>query len=424
MILPPGHVVAERFRIEAPIGRGGMARVYRATQLNLGKPVAVKVLLPEFSVQANARERFGREAKVAAALRHPNAVHVFDYGEEEGAFFLVMELLEGATLQDLLDDRGGSLGVTAAVDICHDVADVLVAAHTLPLVHRDLKPANIFIDSGHLGGRVRVMDFGLAFIAHGEGEDVGRLTEEGLGMGTPDYISPEQAMCAAIGPPADIYGLGCVFFEMITGRTPFVGSAVEMVTAHCYRTAPRLAEACELDIPAVVEELVGRMLAKLPEARPNAAAVRLRLASLKAGDPGESVPIVSGRDARMVAAAPVIDAGAERGQHTVAVIGAISESLTTGLAANGLHCQPGMTGGDAVAAILVVDGEPAQVAALMAHELPVIVGSAGGIEAVAKLMNGGAAEVCTLPLRSEDVARKVERAIRKHRKRRSSGGSS
>ncbi len=418
MILSPGEIIAARYQIVSEIGRGGMARVYQAVQLNLGKQIALKVMSPELAVKADSRDRFRREAKVAAALHHPDAVHVFDFGEDRGQFYLAMELLDGESLQRHLEQRPRGVGLARAVDITHDVADVLVAAHAMPLIHRDLKPGNIFLDRA--GDRVRVMDFGLAFIA-GSAGDLGRFTEDGVGMGTPEYLSPEQAMVAEIGPATDIYSLGCVLFELITGRAPFVGGKVELVTGHCYRPPPTLAEIRpELAIPAVIEELVARMLDKRPDARPTADAVRTRLAgACIRGSTRSSAELSLARLQRMVDPPPVerTPAPLVAGQSVLVVVGELEDGSTTGLAANQLQVYREFDAVDRVDAVLLVSATPDTVAAQAARGVPVIAAAATDIDGVAQLLRAGAAEVCTLPLRVDDVAKKTLRAIRKHRSR-------
>ncbi|MCA9605560.1 MAG: serine/threonine protein kinase, partial [Myxococcales bacterium] len=180
-----GTVVAGRYRIDAELGRGGMGIVYRAAQLPLERPVAVKVLRKELALDERARMRFEREARVASALAHPAAVTIHDFGEHEGAAFLVMELLEGATLATRIG--GAPLPVAEAIELATQLAEVVAAAHAIGLVHRDLKPENVML----VEDRVRVLDFGLAFLrAPGP---AGRMTREGVVVGTPEYLSPEQA---------------------------------------------------------------------------------------------------------------------------------------------------------------------------------------------------------------------------------------
>ncbi|HEY1101171.1 MAG TPA: serine/threonine-protein kinase, partial [Myxococcota bacterium] len=226
----PGDVIAGRYRIDEQLGRGGMGAVYRATQLGLLRAVAVKVLLPDRTSQL-VRDRFEREARVAAAMRHDGVVDVYDFGVDENArLFLVMELLIGESLGDRLD-RERIMSDAAASDVIAQVSTALAAAHDVGLVHRDIKPDNIFCvepETVEAWPRCKVVDFGLAFIK--DGGDLGRLTSDTIISGTPDYMAPEQCRGGAeVGPPADIYALGCLFLEMLTGRPPFGGEQGEVL---------------------------------------------------------------------------------------------------------------------------------------------------------------------------------------------------
>jgi serine/threonine-protein kinase len=217
-----------------------MGSVFRATQLGLGRAVAVKVIRPDHAWSPWYRARFEREARVMAALDHHNAVKILDYGAEPGFSWLAMELLVGETLAAWLA-RGPLAEVTAA-RIGAAVADVLVTAHAMRLVHRDLKPENLFILDGEGPPdpeRVRVVDFGIAFIE--DAGDMGRLTRGDVVVGTPAYISPEVLTRRVVGPPADLYALGVILFEMVTGTTPFVGDAGQLQARQIYLAPPSIA---------------------------------------------------------------------------------------------------------------------------------------------------------------------------------------
>jgi len=229
-----GELLAGKYRFEAPIGEGAMDVVWRATQLDLDRPVAVKLLHANLASRADARARFVREARVAATLHHPNAVRVLDFGEAPIGLYLVMELLIGTTLRQRLDRELLPRAETLAIAV--QIARVLAAAHQVNLVHRDIKPENTFLEEHDDGPRVRVVDFGQAFIADA-GASVGRLTDDGILGGTPAYLSPEQARGRQIGPASDIYSLGCTLYEMLAGRPPFLGNVAELITRHAYAPA-------------------------------------------------------------------------------------------------------------------------------------------------------------------------------------------
>ncbi|MGB9338064.1 MAG: serine/threonine-protein kinase, partial [Polyangiales bacterium] len=212
--LAPGTVIADRFVVEHQVGAGGMGKVYAAKQLGLERSVAIKVISPEDAAKPMARRRFEREARVASALRHPNAVEIYDFGTHGDTMYLAMELLDGTSLRSLVDIDLPPLSPRRACQIAADVADVLASAASIGLIHRDLKPENIILDRTRDGERTVVVDFGLAYIL--ESEESGRLTRAGEGLGTPDYLSPEQARGLSLSPACDIYSLGCVLYEMLT----------------------------------------------------------------------------------------------------------------------------------------------------------------------------------------------------------------
>ena len=218
-------VLAGRYRIEEELGRGGMARVYRGTDTVLGRPVAIKVLAPQFAEDADFVARFRREAQAAARLNHPNLVSVYDTGSDKGTHFIVMEFVDGRTLADFLSG-GARVLPSRAIEIADLVLRALQAAHAQGVVHRDIKPANIMITTN---GGVKVTDFGIARVSS-SGET---LAATSTVLGTASYLSPEQARSAVVDERADLYALGCVLYEMVTGRPPFTGdSAVSVASKH------------------------------------------------------------------------------------------------------------------------------------------------------------------------------------------------
>ncbi|MFI8520642.1 tetratricopeptide repeat protein [Streptomyces sp. NPDC085481] len=276
------RLIQGRYRLHEVIGRGGMGEVWRATDESLGRRVAVKCLRPLGQQRDPAslgvlRERFRREARVAAALQHRGITVVHDFGESDGVLFLVMELLDGRNLSQLLtDNRKHPLPVADVVDIAEQVADALAYTHRQGVVHRDLKPANIV----RLGdGAVKICDFGIARL----GADIGftsRLTGTGIAMGTPHYMSPEQIGGGEIDHRSDLYSLGCVLYEIATGAPPFDLDDTWAVLVGHRDTPPTPLRSHRAELPGYFDLLVLDLLAKTPEGRPaDAAEMRHRLAS-------------------------------------------------------------------------------------------------------------------------------------------------
>jgi serine/threonine-protein kinase len=252
--------LADRYAVEAEIGRGGMAVVYLAEDLKHHRQVAIKVLQPELAASLGA-ERFLREIEIATKLVHPRILPIFDSGEADGFLFYVMPFIDGESLRDRLD-REKQLPLEDALQIAQQVADVLSYAHDQGIVHRDIKPENILFEAGH----AIVADFGIAkAIATAGGE---RLTQTGLAMGTPAYMSPEQAGGEAYTDGrGDVYALGCVLYEMLAGDPPFTGATSQVILARkSTESVPSLRAARET-VPEGVEAVIGRSLAKAPADR-------------------------------------------------------------------------------------------------------------------------------------------------------------
>ena len=433
-----GDVIAGRYRIERLLGAGGMGEVFEATQLNLGRSVALKVLLPRYAVSDEAVIRFEREARVAAAIDHPGVIRVYDWGESSGAVYLAMELLRGHTLRTLVGPTLPVLPLDRTIAITSELASVLVAAHAVPLVHRDLKPENVFLEPLPDGGeRVVVVDFGLAFIA-GRDDALGRLTQEGIVTGTPDYIAPEQAQGGEVGPPADIYALGCVLFELLTSMCPFKGQAMQVVTQHMFASPPHPSEVRrDLVIPRALEELVLSMLAKRPGDRPTAAEVHAALALHDPGKPAAPLRArdttgLVGRAARMIStvrppdASTTVAPGAPlegEAATEIAVIGALDGELALGLAANGLLpfvIEPSEAASrlEGASAIFAPGAGADAITSFVAHGIPVLSDAdVTDMTRSTQLLRAGADEVVPRPVRADELARRLWRAIRKSRKR-------
>ncbi len=265
-----GRVIAQRFEILGLIARGGMGAVYRAKQLPLGRMCAVKVLSVAFDPDEDPQfqRRFFLEASVAARLTHPSTVRIFDYGQaEDGIYFIAMELIEGKTLFRLLRDENGPLDQDLACHIAKQIARSLREAHELSVVHRDLKPGNILIvdRQGERPG-IKVLDFGLVKDMSAE---LSQVTQAGFRMGSPKYMSPEQVLGEPVSPRTDIYSLGVLLFEMLTGSPPFdKKKAALTATAHTRDPVPSLNSVRpELSLRPGLEAIVMRCLEKKPHRR-------------------------------------------------------------------------------------------------------------------------------------------------------------
>ncbi len=254
-----------RYRVLRPLGEGGMARVYAAEDTNVGRQVAIKVLLPEFSSSPGIVERFMNEAKAMGRIRHPGVVDVFEVMvAPSGELCIIMELVVGETLREALWKRG-PLPAPTALAVMEQLADTVAAAHAERIIHRDLKPENVFLVPDPLDPqrpRVRVLDFGIAKV-----EDGSVKTATGTQMGTATYMAPEQFRNAKlVDHRADVYALGCVFFELCTGQPPFSGrNLFEQMQAHL--TQPPPLERLPATLPPFVGPLIGRMLEKDRERR-------------------------------------------------------------------------------------------------------------------------------------------------------------
>jgi predicted Ser/Thr protein kinase len=263
--------IAGRFRIEREIGTGGMGTVYLATHLDLERPVAVKIIRREFAGDADVTDRFLREARTMAKLRHPNAAMIFDAGNlPDGRHFIVMEFVEGETLSQALT-REGRFTFTEAVSIATQICDVLEEAHRLGIIHRDLKPSNILL--GKRG--VCVLDFGVAKVLASSAESTATHASTGSGqlVGTPRYMSPEQCLGQRVGARSDLYSLGVLLYEMLAGRPPFVDPLQSaLLVKQATAAAPPLPRLRQ-DIPRSLALAVHTLLAKRPEDRPRTAAM-------------------------------------------------------------------------------------------------------------------------------------------------------
>jgi eukaryotic-like serine/threonine-protein kinase len=271
------QIIAGRFEVEREIGSGGMGAVYLARHLGLERPVAIKVLKSEFVSDPDVTDRFMREARTMAKLRHPNAAMIFDAGVlPDGRHFIVMEFVEGSTLSEALACEG-RFTPERSVRVAGEICDVLGEAHKLGIIHRDLKPSNIMLTEKG----VCVLDFGVAKVLASMTSEVTAThatTGSGVIVGTPRYMSPEQCMGQRVGAQSDLYSLGVLVYEMLTGRPPFTDPLPSAVLVKQATAAPPPLPRLREDVPRKLTLAVHTLLAKRPQDRPrDAAAARLLL---------------------------------------------------------------------------------------------------------------------------------------------------
>src|SRR3954447_18181745 len=277
-----------RYEIVQHLARGGMAEVFLARDLLLDRPVAIKVLFPEFAADRSFVERFRREARSAANLNHPNIVSIYDWGEEEGTYFIVMEYVEGRPLRQVIREDG-PIPPPRAAEIGADIAAALSFAHKNNVIHRDVKPGNVLISPN---GQVKVTDFGIARAA-GNAQEA--LTQTGAVMGTATYFSPEQAQGRPIDYRSDVYALGIVLYEMVVGRPPFYNENPVAVAYQHVRERPIPPRQHNPKIPVPFEAIVLKSLAKNPVNRYNSAEeLRADLMRFRAGKPVLATPAKTG----------------------------------------------------------------------------------------------------------------------------------
>jgi serine/threonine protein kinase len=281
------------YRILSSVGQGGMARVYKAYQENLDREVAIKVLPPWYAADSNFVERFNLEARLVARLSHPNIVTVHDASEQNGHLYIVMQLVSGGTLKQRLDQlhlQGKVMGTPEVVQIFAQLAEALSYAHEQGIIHRDIKPVNVLLDRS---GRPILSDFGIAKVLAGT---KGGLTRPGAGVGTPEYMSPEQCKGGAVDGRADIYALGIMLFEVMTGYTPFRGDNYPALAhSHIYEAPPR-PSLLHPTINPIIEQVIMTALLKKPEQRYQRAsdmadALKQAVSKAAAGIPRTSSPL-------------------------------------------------------------------------------------------------------------------------------------
>jgi serine/threonine protein kinase len=295
------HILLDRYEVGRLLGAGGMAEVFEGRDRLLARRVAIKVLQAQFVRDPSFLIRFKREAQAAASLSHPNIVGVYDTGSEDGTHFIVMEYVDGRTLKEVIRAEG-PLYPERAAEICADVCSALVAAHARGLIHRDIKPGNVMLTPD---GKVKVMDFGIARATTSE-----TITQTAAVVGTAQYISPEQAQGQAVDYRSDIYSLGCCLYEMLTGTVPFTGATPVAIAYRHVREDPTPPRMLNADVPAPLEAICLKAMAKLPDNRyQTAAEFQSDLERFRNGQPVQATPLLDA--AATTQAIPRGDGGAD-----------------------------------------------------------------------------------------------------------------
>jgi serine/threonine-protein kinase len=419
--LEVGQTLARRYRILRLVGEGGMGSVYEAMQLNLGRRLALKVLHPHIVRVPGVPERFQREAEVLARLRHPGSVEVLDYGVEGEFLFLAMDLLQGETVEERVL-REGLLPVPRVMEVGVRVLEVLQAAHALGIVHRDLKPTNLFFEMHDGAERVKVLDFGLAALV---GEDAARLTRTGLAVGTPGFMPPEQLRGQQVDGRSDLYALGCVLYELLTGTPPFPTTfSAELTAAHLYQPVRPLRQVRpDRDIPEPLEAVVLKALEKLPSARPpDAASMRRELQALLEA-PAQTKRGEGKKSDRRLAPLAVAEPKPVQGALPVGVLapreGGTEDTLLRALSAGGFqaHAVASDKSLEGLSALLVAatNGSEALARAKALASRPgsppvLLCGPADDWTLVTGALEAGLFDFVPLPLDPVDLTRKVSRA--------------
>jgi serine/threonine protein kinase len=328
-----GKLIQERYRIDATIAKGSMGVVYKATQELIGREVAVKVLHGYLVADEESIKRFQKEAKAASRLNHPNITTLYDYGVlPSGQPYIVMDLLHGSSLADILKQKE-NLPLDETLVIFRQVCDAVAEAHRRGVIHRDLKPENIMLDYTDKGVNVKVVDFGIATFVAGEDDTIGKITKTGTVCGSPTYMSPEQCDDNRVDHRSDIYSLGIVAYETLTGKVPFGGSDIYGVMTMHVKDPPPLLRTIrpDLQFPPYLESVIQKCLAKNPGDRYQSASDFYEALSGKSVPSPAPEPIVAGKQSSsdMKAVAPT-------GSGNYPVAGSISEAEVKNVVARAL----------------------------------------------------------------------------------------
>ena len=423
-----GDLIAGRYKVLERVGLGGMGAVFRAEQVGLGREVAVKIILPEKASSERSRKRFLREARVTAAVKHAGVVQILEYGDEDGLLYIAMELLSGPTLRDLVDFDRPPLDQARAIQLALEVAEILDATAHVPLVHRDLKPENILFDKNVSGEeRVVLVDFGLAFATEGDAT-TGRLTREGVLSGTPDYMSPEQCRADVVGPPCDVYALGCVLYEMITSQPPFRGEPAVLLSRHLFAPPKSIRTAFpEIEVHGSLDELIMEMLDKNPATRPSAASVVDRLRRLDAQAPermsgrGEGMDR-HGRAARMVSSPSVHPApwSPSTTLGRLLWVGPLEETHHLALSVAGVQVRVVEEGSPELLNSVdpvFLNAPTVELVTTLSATRGVIVAVSSDIAELSTMLRAGASEAVPSGSEPADIVRKVTRLLRRPRRK-------
>jgi eukaryotic-like serine/threonine-protein kinase len=309
-------VLLDRYEVGRLLGAGGMAEVFEGRDRLLARRVAIKVLQAQFARDPSFLIRFKREAQAAASLSHPNIVAVYDTGSEDGTHFIVMEYVDGRTLKEVIRAEG-PLYPERAAEICADVCSALVAAHARGLIHRDIKPGNVMLTPE---GKVKVMDFGIARATTSE-----TITQTAAVVGTAQYISPEQAQGQTVDYRSDLYSLGCCLYEMLTGTVPFTGATPVAIAYRHVREDPTPPRQLNADVPAPLEAICLKAMAKLPDNRyQTAAEFQDDLERFRTGRPVLATPLLD-----PAATTQAISRGDGGADPTAMLGGAVAADRTT-----------------------------------------------------------------------------------------------
>ena len=438
-----GAVIAKRYEIVELLGAGGLGRVYRGLHRELGEPVAIKFLLRQYSSAPELRARFRREAVALAKLRHPGIVSIIDFGEHREELFMVMELVDGATLGSVLEETEGTFPVARLAEIFDQLLQVVETAHAAGIAHRDLKPDNVMLlRTLDRVDRIKVLDFGLALI---ETPDQIRLTATGTASGTPAYMSPEQCRGEHTGAPSDVYSLGVMLFEALTGVMPFEAADMTSMMAHHMFIPPATMRdvAPTRDISPGLEAVVQAALLKNPSARPTARELRDLLVSAIRGTDAVSLQALAAEGRRVAeglsrservltrpaARAPLVASVSDDAVVIWASPTARVQALRDTLAMNGFRptiwsageTPPAEVGGRAVR-VVILEAEPdgaARTRFLRSTEatrkIPVFAIDAGDVTETVELIRAGANDSAARGVDEASMCESVRRLVRRRR---------